>query len=232
MSVKVYSLKKDGEKQLSENFFVKEFRCHDGSDAILISDELVELLQTIRNKFGAVAINSAYRTEAYNKSINGASRSQHVQGTAADIITGGHDPKEVVQWIEACGHIGGLGYYPISGFTHVDTRGYRSYFQEYEKSRTRTVLTFGRDALTTTAETEETELRYERLADIPNEFGFQDIIGLLMIAGVIQGDGSDTSGNTDKIDLSHDQVRTLVFIYRGGAFDKALVKAGLAPAVV
>lgn len=30
MSVKTYSLKKDGEKQLSKNFKVREFRCKDG----------------------------------------------------------------------------------------------------------------------------------------------------------------------------------------------------------
>lgn len=44
----------------------------------------------------------------------------------------------------------------------------------------------------------------------------------LMDAGIIQGDGSDSTGNGDVIHLSHDQVRTLVFIYRGGGFDAKL----------
>ena len=52
-----------------------------------------------------------------------------------------------------------------------------------------------------------------------------------MNAGVIQGDGSDPAGNGDVIDLSHDQVRLLVFAYRGGAFDARLKAAGLEPAV-
>ena len=57
------------------------------------------------------------------------------------------------------------------------------------------------------------------------------VIEALMNAGVIQGDGSDPVGNGDVIDLSHDQVRLLVFSYRGGAFDARLKAAGLKPAV-
>ena len=59
---KKYSKAKDGNKQLSTNFKVREFACKDGSDAILIDDELVKLLQKIRDHFGKpVVINSAYR---------------------------------------------------------------------------------------------------------------------------------------------------------------------------
>jgi len=79
---------------------------------------------------------------------------------------------------------------------------------------------------------EETEMvRYRTLNEIPNESGFRDVVDKLMNAKIITGDGSDTTGNTDVIDLSHDQVRTLVFTYRGGAFDKKLQVVGLAPAV-
>lgn len=73
--------------------------------------------------------------------------------------------------------------------------------------------------------------RYKKLSDIPNEYGFRDIVGKLMDAKIINGDGSDPVGNDDIIDLSHDQVRTLVFLYRGGAFDRKLVAMGLDPAV-
>jgi hypothetical protein len=81
----VYSLKRDGEKQLSKNFKVKEFACKDGSDKILIDDELVVILQQIRNRIGAVNINSGYRTISYNNSIGGADGSHHTTGQAADI---------------------------------------------------------------------------------------------------------------------------------------------------
>ena len=78
-------------------------------------------------------------------------------------------------------------------------------------------------------EEEETVVRYAHLSDIPAKF--RSVIEALMNAGVIQGDGSDPAGNGDVIDLSHDQVRLLVFAYRGGAFDARLRAAGLEPAV-
>ena len=124
--VKTYSVKKDGSTYLSKNFKVSEFKCNDGSDTVLISDKLVGLLQNIRNHFGAaVTINSAYRTESYNKKIGGATKSQHVNGTAADIVVKGATPLEVAQYVE---HImpdsGGIGVY--QSFTHVDVRASRS----------------------------------------------------------------------------------------------------------
>ena len=79
-------------------------------------------------------------------------------------------------------------------------------------------------------ETEEDNVvRYQYLRDVPTKF--RPTIEKLMDAGIIQGDGSDPIGNGDVIDLSHDQVRTLVFIYRGGGFDARLREAGLTPAV-
>lgn len=124
--VKTYSVKKDGSTYLSNNFKVSEFKCNDGSDTVLISDKLVDLLQNIRDHFGvAVTINSAYRTESYNKKIGGATKSQHVNGTAADIVVKGATPLEVAQYVE---HImpdsGGIGVY--QSFTHVDVRANRS----------------------------------------------------------------------------------------------------------
>jgi len=81
------------------------------------------------------------------------------------------------------------------------------------------------------SEDDEEMVRYAKLADIPDQWGFRDTIEILMNAGVINGDGSDASGNDDVIDLSHDQVRSLIFEYRGGAFDRALIAKGLDPAV-
>lgn len=80
-------------------------------------------------------------------------------------------------------------------------------------------------------EEDEDMVRYTRLVDIPNEYGFRDIINTLMDVRIINGDGSDPNGNGDVIDLSHDQVRSLVFEYRGGAFDRKLIAMGMTPAV-
>ncbi len=76
---------------------------------------------------------------------------------------------------------------------------------------------------------EENVVTYEKLKDVPEKF--RPIINDLMTAGIIQGDGSDPTGNGDVINLTHEQVRTLVFVYRGGGFDRKLRAAGLAAAV-
>lgn len=126
MDVKTYSKKKSGGVKLSENFRVSEFACHDGSDTVLVSSELVELLQKIRDHFGrAVTINSGYRTAAWNASHGGAAKSQHLLGTAADITISGVTPLEVAQYAEFMQpDAGGIGLY--QSFTHVDVRAVRS----------------------------------------------------------------------------------------------------------
>ena len=124
--VKVYSKAKEGNVRLSKNFTVKEFACSDGTDTVFISLALVNLLQKIRDHFGkAVIINSAYRTEAHNKSIGGATYSQHKYGLAADIHINGVTPKEIAAYVETLmPSSGGIGIY--KSFVHVDVRQVKS----------------------------------------------------------------------------------------------------------
>lgn len=124
--VNVYSKAKEGNVKLSKNFTVKEFACSDGTDTVFISLALVNLLQKIRNHFGkAVIINSAYRTEAHNKSIGGATYSQHKYGLAADIHINGVTPKEIAAYVETLmPSSGGIGIY--KSFVHVDVRQVKS----------------------------------------------------------------------------------------------------------
>lgn len=124
--VKVYSKAKEGNVKLSKNFTVKEFACSDGTDTVFISLALVNLLQKIRDHFGkAVIINSAYRTEAHNKSIGGATYSQHKYGLAADIHINGVAPKEIAAYVETLmPSSGGIGIY--KSFIHVDVRRVKS----------------------------------------------------------------------------------------------------------
>lgn len=125
-TVKVYSLAKDGNKTITANFRVREFACQDGSDPIFISDKLVNILQAIRNHFGQpVTINSGYRTANHNKSVGGSVYSQHLFGTAADIVVAGVKPDDVAAYAETLlVNTGGIGRY--KGFTHVDVRSTKS----------------------------------------------------------------------------------------------------------
>lgn len=117
-----FSYALDGNKPLSKNFKVREFRCKDGSDEILIDMELVRNLQKIRDWAGAsITINSGYRTPSHNASIGGATRSQHIYGKAADIICSGKTPLQLAQKAETLGMMG-IEWNDDLNYTHIDTR--------------------------------------------------------------------------------------------------------------
>ncbi len=89
MSIREYSMARDSTRQLSPSFRVREFACK-GSDVVLIDDELVVLLQCIREHFGKpVHITSGYRTAEHNAAVGGSKSSQHLLGRAADFLGGG-----------------------------------------------------------------------------------------------------------------------------------------------
>lgn len=122
MAINAYSKAKDGNKNVSKNFKVKEFACTDGTDPIFIDSELVTVLQKIRSHFGkSVKITSAYRTPTKNKSVGGQAYSQHLYGKAADIKISGVSPKKVAAYAETIlKNRGGIGTYGT--FTHIDVR--------------------------------------------------------------------------------------------------------------
>lgn len=124
--IKAYSKAKNGNTKLSANFKVREFACNDGSDPIFISSELVEVLQKIRDHFGKpVNINSGFRTASYNKKVGGATYSQHLYGTAADIRISGVSPKNIAAYAETLlPNKGGIGIY--KDFVHIDVREVKS----------------------------------------------------------------------------------------------------------
>lgn len=45
-----------------------------------------KIIDPLREKVGAIRVNSGYRTPAYNKQIGGATNSQHCRGEAVDIF--------------------------------------------------------------------------------------------------------------------------------------------------
>lgn len=137
MSVTSFSNKKHGNQLVSQNFKVKEFRCKDGSDEILIDTEFVKTkLQNIRDHFGkSVTINSGYRTEYWNNKCGGAKNSYHKKGMAFDIRIAGVTPTEVAQYAESIGVLG-IIVYPT--FTHVDSRTAKYFSKDAGKHATET----------------------------------------------------------------------------------------------
>jgi len=116
--------------KLTENFSKSEFDSKDGAamplEVLQNIKELANNLQVLRDHLGkSISINSGYRSPSHNKKI-GAKASQHLLGTAADIVVKGMPPSEVAKAIvqligEGKMKEGGLKAYAT--FTHYDIRG-------------------------------------------------------------------------------------------------------------
>lgn len=131
--IRQYSLAKDGERRLAPDFKVRELRCRDGSDTVMVDETLTVVLQCIREHFGKpVTITSGYRTPAHNAVVGGAKSSQHLLGRAADIRVPGVSVEDVAAYAESLmPDWGGVGRYPVkagraTGWVHVDTRANKS----------------------------------------------------------------------------------------------------------
>ena len=129
MAIKQYSLMADGSRRLAPDFKVRELRCRDGSDTVMVDETLTVVLQCIREHFGKpVTITSGYRTPAHNAKVGGAKSSQHLLGRAADIQVAGTSVEDVAAYAESLmPDWGGVGRYPVkagrtTGWVHVDTR--------------------------------------------------------------------------------------------------------------
>ena len=108
-------------------FSKEELSCHccgelppNGMDT-----RLLQLLDDIREFVGSpVEISCAYRCPSHNAEVGGVENSQHVLGTAADVLVpDGMTVSALAELAESCG-ADGIGTYPTDGFVHVDTRGY------------------------------------------------------------------------------------------------------------
>ena len=127
--IRQYSLMADGDRRLAPDFKVRELRCRDGSDTVMVDETLTVVLQCIREHFGKpVTITSGYRTAAHNAAVGGAKSSQHLLGRAADIRVQGVSVEDVAAYTESLmPDWGGVGCYPVkagraTGWVHVDTR--------------------------------------------------------------------------------------------------------------
>lgn len=120
--------------QLSKNFTLEEFACHDGTpvpaefvqDMTRLPKLVNNLLQPLRDRLQRkIRIVSGYRSPTHNHFVGGAKHSQHMEARAADIEVEGMAPSDVhavILEMAAKGEIeaGGLGLY--ESWVHVDVR--------------------------------------------------------------------------------------------------------------
>lgn len=120
--------------QISEHFRLSEFRPGRHSyEYIRLHPASVQALEDIRARAGRpVNVTSGYRPPAYNQEVGGVSNSCHIDGLAADIYCDGLTTDQLYDiCVAVIGYRGGVGYYPSSGFIHVDLRGYEARWSGY-----------------------------------------------------------------------------------------------------
>lgn len=83
-------------------------------------------LRAAAQAFGAARVElvSGYRSDKLNEMLRKKGRhvarhSQHVLGNAVDFRLVGVDTQALLRWVRLR-HVGGVGFYPHSGFVHVD----------------------------------------------------------------------------------------------------------------
>ena len=107
---------------LSEHFNRQEFSCKCKCGFNDISDELIQVLEDVREHFDSpVIINSGCRCEKHNLSIGGTTKSKHLAGIAADIVVKDVLAEIVQEYLRATyPDKYGIGSY--QDFSHCDIR--------------------------------------------------------------------------------------------------------------
>jgi hypothetical protein len=101
------------------NFSPAEIACR-GTDQLKLHPAALDKLQALRNRLGKpLIIRSAYRSPEHNRAVGGAPRSKHMEGTAFDIAISNNDQVVLEAAAREVGFLG-VGFYPRSGFIHVD----------------------------------------------------------------------------------------------------------------
>lgn len=102
-----------------KNFTPAEIACR-GSGSLRINEGALDKLQALRDRLGKpLIVRSAYRSPEHNRAVGGAPHSKHMDGTAFDIAMTNHNPVAFEAAARAVGFLG-FGFYPRSGFIHID----------------------------------------------------------------------------------------------------------------
>ena len=122
--------------RLSENFTAREFFCRcnecEYSNASIkrgdIDLGLVALLESLRADLlnAPITINSGRRCVDHNAFVGGALNSEHLIGTAADIVVEGYSPALVFLALDQHPMSDRLGLSQYPTFVHVDVRGHKA----------------------------------------------------------------------------------------------------------
>jgi hypothetical protein len=104
-------------------------RCRRSGRLHAIHADLARALVLVARRFGQpVHVVSGYRAAP----ANGHPHSYHVRGMAADVAVPGVSPQALRDFAVERG-LGGIGFYPNSGFVHLDVRDRRFWWVDYSE---------------------------------------------------------------------------------------------------
>jgi len=117
------------------SFSPREIACK-GTGKIVVNEDALDKLQALRDRLRKpLILTSAYRSPEHNRAVGGAKNSKHMEGIAFDVRMDNHDPHEFEAAAREVGFLG-FGYYPRSGFMHVDLGPARSWGQPWPLTAT------------------------------------------------------------------------------------------------
>ena len=107
-------------------------RCHYTNEETVMDVDTIEYLNRVDKRLGGgneIHVISGYRSPSYNallrhNSSHVAKHSLHMVGKAIDIAIPG-TPLDRVRHTALALRLGGVGYYPASGFVHIDSGAVR-----------------------------------------------------------------------------------------------------------
>jgi len=107
------------------NYFLRDFRTGDVQEMDIKLLDLLYSIQLIRDTDKAIKVYSGYRSPKTNERLRKrsegvAKNSYHLKAQAIDINLPGTDLKNLKR-LATFLRRGGVGYYPKSGFMHIDT---------------------------------------------------------------------------------------------------------------
>jgi len=114
------------------DFSPAEIACR-GTGRLLINETALDKLQALRDRLGRpLIVRSSYRSPEHNRAVGGAKASKHLEGAAFDIAMRNHDPQAFEAAARAVG-FKGFGFYPRSGFIHIDLGPARTWGERFPK---------------------------------------------------------------------------------------------------
>jgi|SRR6185369_9260694 len=110
------------------------FRCHNTNETANMDLGVIEYLNRLDNSLGGgneIQIISGYRSPSYNSKLRSHSKgvarhSLHTKGKAIDLAIAGIGLDTIRRTALAL-TAGGVGYYPRSGFVHIDSGDFRAW---------------------------------------------------------------------------------------------------------